>query len=117
MLRHKEFCLLGRLLQQQHGTGGMVVIHVLILPSYLLIAAHHKSTEGIVSQISDLSWFDGINYQYCTGFLFLTQRSQEAHCCSRQRLRWLSQEQKEQPECSSYFMNVPNHYALNKGSN
>jgi hypothetical protein len=42
-----------------------------------------------------------------TGFLFLTKRSQEAHSCSTQRLRSFSQEQKDQSECSSYFMHVP----------
>ncbi len=42
-----------------------------------------------------------------TGFLFLTQQSQEAHSCSTQRLRLLSQEQKDKPECSSYFVHIP----------
>ncbi len=41
-----------------------------------------------------------------TGFLFLTKRSQEAHSCSTQRLRWFRQEQKDKPECSRYFMHV-----------
>ena len=41
------------------------------------------------------------------GFLFLTKRSQEEHSCSTQRLRSLSQEQKDKSECSSYFMHVP----------
>ncbi len=45
------------------------------------------------------------------GFLFLTKPSQEAHSWSTQRLRWFRQEQKDQPECSSYFMHVPKHYA------
>ncbi len=40
-------------------------------------------------------------------FLFLTEQSQEEHSCSTQRLRLFSQEQKDQPECSSYFMHVP----------
>ena len=39
--------------------------------------------------------------------MFLTKRFQAAHNCSTQRLRSFSQEQKDQPECSSYFMNVP----------
>ncbi len=41
------------------------------------------------------------------GFMLLTKRSQEAHSCSTQRLRWFRQEQKDQPECSSYFMHAP----------
>jgi hypothetical protein len=40
------------------------------------------------------------------GFLFLMKPSQEAHRWSTQRLRWFCQEQKDQPECSSYFMRV-----------
>ncbi len=40
-------------------------------------------------------------------FLFLTEQSQEAYSDSTQRLRWFRQEQKDQPECSSYFMHVP----------
>ena len=43
------------------------------------------------------------------GFLFLTKRSQEAQSCSTQRLRSFRQEQKDQPECSCYFMHVPKH--------
>ncbi len=45
---------------------------------------------------------------YGSGFLFLTKQFQEAHSCSTQRLRWFGQEQKDRPECSSYFMHVPN---------
>ena len=45
---------------------------------------------------------------YGAGFLLLIQRSQEAHSYSTQRLRSLNQEQKDKPECSSYFMHVPN---------
>jgi hypothetical protein len=41
------------------------------------------------------------------GFLFLAKPSQEAHSCFTQRLRWFGQEQKDKPECSSYFMHVP----------
>jgi hypothetical protein len=41
------------------------------------------------------------------GLLFLTKRSQEAHSWSTQRLRPFRQEQKDQPECSSYFVHVP----------
>ncbi|MEE9344296.1 MAG: hypothetical protein V3U88_01680 [Methylococcales bacterium] len=47
-----------------------------------------------------------------TGFLLLTQPSQEAHRWSTLRLRWLRQEQKDQPECSSYFMHVPDMHFL-----
>ncbi len=43
------------------------------------------------------------------GFLLLTKRSQEAHSCSTQQLRWFRQEQKDQPECSSYSMHAPIH--------
>ncbi len=43
---------------------------------------------------------------YGAGFLLLTKPSQEAHRCSTQRLRWFRQEQKDQPECSSYSMHV-----------
>ncbi len=39
--------------------------------------------------------------------MFLTKRSQEAHTYSTQRLRSFCQEQKDQPECSSYFMQAP----------
>jgi hypothetical protein len=45
---------------------------------------------------------------YGIGFLFLTEQSQEAHSCSKQRLRLFRQEQKDMPECSSYFVHVPN---------
>ncbi len=51
---------------------------------------------------------------YGAGFLFLTKRSQEAHSCSKQRLRSFRQEQKDKLECSSYFMHVPklkHHYS------
>ncbi len=40
------------------------------------------------------------------GLLFLTKPSQKAHSWSTQRLRWFRQEQKDQPDCSSYFMHV-----------
>jgi hypothetical protein len=44
---------------------------------------------------------------YGAGFLFLAKRSQEAHSCSTQRLRSFRQEQRDQPECSNYFVHVP----------
>jgi hypothetical protein len=47
------------------------------------------------------------------GLLFLTKSSQEAHSGSTQRLGWFRQEQKDQPECSSYFMHVPNQHIKN----
>ncbi len=46
------------------------------------------------------------------GILFVTKPSQEAHSWSTQRLRWFGQEQKDQPECSSYFMHVPKQSLL-----
>jgi hypothetical protein len=46
---------------------------------------------------------------YGAGFLVLAKRSQEAHSCSTQRLRSFRQNQKDQPECSSYFVHVPKY--------
>ncbi len=55
--------------------------------------------------IKELAW-NNLNNDGA-GLLLLTKPSQEAHRCSTQRLRSFRQEQKDQPECSSYFMHVP----------
>ncbi len=73
------------------------------------------NSETLVSNYSDCPLFcskakerawNNLN-NYGAGFLFLTKPSQEAHSWSTQRLRWFRQEQKDKPECSSYFMHVP----------
>jgi hypothetical protein len=58
-----------------------------------------------LAECKERAWNNLNNYG--AGFLVLTQPSQEAHSDSTQRLRSFSQEQKDQPECSSYFMHVP----------
>ena len=60
----------------------------------------------VVLQSSKERAWNNLN-NYGAGFLLLTKRSQEEHSCSTQRLRSLSQGQKDKSECSSYFMHVP----------
>jgi Zn-dependent metalloprotease len=72
------------------------IILVLVVFGWQLVNASEE--------IKERAW-DNLNNNG-TGFLFLTNRSQEEHRCSTQRLRWFRQEQKDQPECSSYFMHV-----------
>ncbi len=55
--------------------------------------------------IKERAWNNLNNYG--AGFLLLMKLSQEVHSCSTQRLRLFSQKQKDQPECSSYFMHTP----------
>jgi hypothetical protein len=47
--------------------------------------------------------------------MFLTKPSQEEHRWPTQRLRSFRQEQKGKPECSSYFINIPNYTSRGHG--